>query len=419
MEKEQFEALVAKVTEAVGENVKGISAEEVAKQIAEKNLPNTFVDQASVEQVKVLAEEAAQKANNALDNISKAGNFSGPVSFKQAVNQALEANKERLAAFKQNRSGEIEIEIKAPAEQTTGNVTLPVATPAAYTYQDASSVVPLPEPIPFVQQYTDNGNTDSPAIAWVEEVGREGDVAFIGEGVMKPLMDLDYEIRYSQPKKAAGKVKVTEEALDDIPFLSAEINGKLRQRHDLAIQNGILNGDGTGANLLGLTQFAAAFAAGGLATSIDNAQNYDAISAAYNQIIVTSDQNYAPNAVFVHPSDAMLMRLSKDANNNYLMPPFAGANGDTVMGLTVVPNVAIPVGSFLIGDFRRAHVRTYKGFTIRIGYGINAAGTESDFERNLLTILGESRLHFYVSENEKIAFVYDTFANVKTAIETP
>lgn len=334
-------------------------------------------------------------------------------SFEQQVAEQLEANKDALKAMKGNANAkDVVLTLKVVGTQTTGNITLPSATPTAYTYQMDNPLIVAPDLIPFVQNFTDNGSTDRVSLAYVDEVGQEGDAAFIGEGVVKPLIDIDYQIRYSAAKKVAGKIKVSEEALDDIPFMQAEINRKLRQRHDLALQDGILNGDGTGANLTGITDVAAAFAAGGLATSIDNAQNYDVIVATYNQILVASDSNYIPNAVFVHPTDATLMKLTKDADNNYLLPPFATESGDIVNGVRVVQNTKIPVGYFLMGDFSKAHVRTYKDYSVRVGY------TGDDFEKNLVTILGESRVHLWISENEKIAFVYDQFSVAKTALET-
>lgn len=332
-------------------------------------------------------------------------------SFEQQIAEQLEANKDALKALKGNANAK-DVVLKVVGTQTTGNITLPSATPTSYTYQFDNPLIIAPDLIPFVQNWTDNGTTDRVSLAYVDEVGQEGDAAFIGEGVVKPLIDIDYEIRYSQAKKVAGKIKVSEEALDDIPFMQAEINRKLRQRHDLALQDGILNGDGTGANLTGITDFAASFAAGGLATSVDEAQNYDVIVATYNQILVTSDSNYIPNAVFVHPTDATLMKLTKDADGNYVMPPFATESGDIVNGVRVVQNTKIPVGYFLMGDFSKAHVRTYKDYSVRVGY------TGDDFEKNLVTILGESRVHLWVSENEKIAFVYDQFSVAKTALET-
>ena len=365
-----------------------------------------------VSQTNKTAIEELQEAVNVLkdNSASRSNTFK---SFEQQVAEQLDSNRDALKSLKGNaNAGDVVLTIKAVGTETTGNVTLPSATPASYSYQNDLALIQKPDLIPFVQNWTDNGTTDRVSLAYVDEVGQEGEAAFIGEGIVKPLIDIDYEIRYSQAKKVAGKIKVSEEALDDIPFMQSEINRKLRQRHDLVLQDGILNGDGTGANLTGITQVAAAFAAGGLATSVDDAQNYDVIVATYNQILVTSDSNYIPNAVFVHPTDATLMKLTKDVDGNYIMPPFSTDSGDVVNNVRVVQNTKIPVGFFLMGDFTKAHVRTYKDYSVRVGY------TGDDFEKNLVTILGESRVHLWISENEKIAFVYDEFATAKTALET-
>lgn len=416
MNEQEFNALVAKielstgakVSEQIKEALKGYDAEAL-KNMASKEDLTDMVKKGDLDAIKTRLEEIADKANLAVENAPKNETFK---SFAQQVAEQLAANKDAIAAVKGNKTGAVNLTIKAVGTQTTANVTLPSATPASYTYQQNPELFIAPDLIPFVQNFTDNGSTNQVSLAYVDEVSGEGDAAFIAEGVVKPLIDIDYQIRYSTAKKVAGKIKVSEEALTDISFMNAEISRKLKQRHDLALQDGILNGDGTGANLTGITEVAAAFAAGGLATSIDNAQNYDVIVAAYNQILVTSDSNYIPNAVFVHPTDATKMKLKKDSQNNYIMPPFASASGDIINNVKIVQNTKIPLGYFLMGDFTKSHVRNYVDFSIRIGY------TGDDFEKNLVTILGESRVHHYISENEKIAFVYDQFSVAAAALET-
>jgi HK97 family phage major capsid protein len=418
MEEKDFNELVARIEKASAEKI-STQVKEALKTIDTDKinslLGKELTTKEELETVKQLVVEATEKANQAIEG-NKQGNANK--SFEEQLREKLHSLKSQLAAVKGNKNVDVKFEIKAAATQTTANITLPAATPASYTYQMNPQVIAAPEMIPFVQNFTDNGSTELVALPWVDEVSMDGDAAFIGEGVIKPLIDIDYQIRYSQAKKVAGKIKVSEEALTDIPFMEAEINRKLRQRHDLALQDGILNGDGNGANLKGITEYAAAFAAGGLAAAVEAPQNYDVIVAAFNQILVTSDSNYIPNAIFVHPTDAALMKLTKDADENYIMPPFAMTNGDMVNGVRVVQNTKIPVGYFLIGDFSKSHVRTYVGFSIRIGYGTDTDNNgASDFEKNLVTVLGESRVHHYISQNEAIAFVYDQFSVAKTALE--
>lgn len=390
------------LSEAQNEAIKAL----FDKQLNEKKAAGEITDADSIEALKdSMQSQFDELAMNMQEQASKGK------SFAEQVQEQLEANLETLKSLKGDKSKEIKLQIKAPATQTTGNVTLPSATPAAYTYQGINAVIPQPELIPFVQNFTDNAPTEMVALPWVDEISSEGDADFIAEGVVKPLMDIDYEIRYSEAKKVAGKIKVSEESLTDIPFMANEINRKLRQRHDLAKQDGILNGDGTGANLLGITEYAAGFAAGSLANTVADASNYDVIAAAYNQIITVSDGNYIPGAVFVNPTDATAMRLTKDVDGQYVMPPFSAANGELVYGVRVVQNNKIPLGYFLMGDFSKSHVRDYVDFSIRIGY------TGDDFEKNLVTMIGESRVHHYISENEKVAFVYDQFSVAKTALD--
>lgn len=415
MEEKEFNALVAQIEKSTGEKIneqvkealKGYDAEAL-KNIASKDDLKGLVKSEDIEALKTKLSEVEEKANQMIEN----NNTNVHKSFEQQVAEQLEANKDAIAAIKGKANKEVSLTLKVVGTQTTANVTLPVATPASYTYQQNPEVIVAPDLIPFVQNFTDNASTNLVSLPWVDEISGEGDAAFIGEGVVKPLIDIDYEIRYSNAKKVAGKIKVSEEALTDIPFMNAEISRKLKQRHDLALQDGILNGDGTGANLTGITTVAAAFAAGGLALSINNAQNYDVLVAAYNQILVTSDSNYIPTAVFVHPTDATKMKLTKDADNNYIMPPFVSASGDVINNVRIIQNTKIPLGYFLMGDFSKSHVRNYVDFSIRIGY------TGDDFEKNLVTILGESRVHHYISENEKIAFVYDQFSVAAAALET-
>jgi hypothetical protein len=58
----------------------------------------------------------------------------------------------------------------------------------------------------------------------------------------------------------------------------------------------------------------------------------------------------------------------------------------------------------------RFKVRNYQPFSIAYGW------VNDDFEKNLVTVIGERRLHAFVAANDIGAFVYDTFANIKTAI---
>lgn len=267
---------------------------------------------------------------------------------------------------------------------------------------------------PFIDTIVDSGNTNSPTITYVDEANPDGDVAFIAEGIVKPLIDFEMVPAVSTAKKVAGKIKVSEEMLTDIDWMESEIRGRLRRKHDIAREAGILDGDGVGANLDGITNQASSFTAGALAASVDEANNWDVLRAAINQVVVAGDGMFYPTAIILNPSDAALMDMEKSTSDgHYIIPPFQSSNGTLIKGVPVFEKTQVAAGSFLVGDFRMSHVRNYVNFSIRVGF------VDDDFELNLVTMIGESRLHHYIYSNEASAFVYDTFSNGQTALETP
>jgi len=106
------------------------------------------------------------------------------------------------------------------------------------------------------------------------------------------------------------------------------------------------------------------------------------------------------------------------------LPTFVLPDGTKVSGVQifeVADGTTVPAGTFIVADWRKLRFENYKTFTVRIGQGIvgsaTAANIVSDFESNLYTLIGESRYHLWIYENEKTAFLKTTFAAVKTAIE--
>ena len=135
---------------------------------------------------------------------------------------------------------------------------------------------------------------------------------------------------------------------------------------------------------------------------------YDAIVAAYTQILSTSKMNYRPNLVLMNPIDYAMMQLEKDANGQYLRPFRAG--DELIRGLAVETSTAIEQGKFRIGDFNYLNIRDLVQLTITFGW------ENDDFTKNLVTMIGEKRLMAYVKAQYKTAFVSDSFATVMEAI---
>lgn len=338
----------------------------------------------------------------------------------EAIEKGLKEFLPKVKAHKNANPGEgtweMELEVKAPVNMATTAITNNVNTPVNYVYQQVTNYAEDVRKEEYILQFLSTGNTNKATIPYMDKLPTEGTMAITAEGALKPLISVSFILRYSQAKKMAGRTKISEEALDDIPYIMSIIRNELRYEHDIAVQNDVFNT---------VAAFAPGFVAGSLAASTVNPSNYDAIRAAIYAIKIASKGKYIPNAALVPSSDVYAMGATKDANNQYVFPPFVLPDGSTVSGVRIVEiadGETVPAGNFIVGDWRKLHRELYKAFTIRIGQGIQgnatAANIVSDFESNMYTIIGESRYHLWIYENEKIAFIKSTFAAVKTAIAT-
>ena len=145
---------------------------------------------------------------------------------------------------------------------------------------------------------------------------------------------------------------------------------------------------------------------------MDKPNNFDAIIAAYTQVVSTSKMNYAPNVVRVNPIDLANMKLTKDANGQYLFPPFTLQDGSLISGVQIRPSTSITEGEFVLGDFRYLNIRDYVGLSITFGW------VNDDFQKNQVTMIGEKRLLAYIKSNYKTAFVKGSYATIKEAIDS-
>lgn len=348
--------------------------------------------------------------------ISGNGQFDLMKAIEDGLKTLLPTIKEKSQASGQ-QGFDVELVVKVPINMSTGAVTNGTATPVSYVAQGITTYAEDVRAQEYILNYMSVGSTSRATIAYVDKSPTEGTMAITAEGALKPLISISYVIRYSQARKMAGRTKISEEALDDLPFIMSAIRNELAYQHAIGVQGDIFTV---------LSAFAPAFVAGSLAASTDNATNYDAIRAAIYAIKIASKGKYIPNAVLVASSDVYAMGATKDTTNQYVFPPFVMPDGTTISGVRIVEvadGVSVPAGTFIVGDFKKLHLENYKTFTVRIGQGIQGSATAaniiSDFESNMYTLIGESRYHLWIYENEKTAFIKTTFSAVKTAIETP
>lgn len=361
-----------------------------------------------------------KEAQAEIASLKEKGTSTESTSFDEVIGNALKENHDGLKAFvtEKQKGGYFSIDIKAAGTTTTANITT-ATPPTNFGATMTNNVSDYIRSEIFVEPYLSVGSTDLPSIPYVDETAGEGDAAMVAEGGLKPLIDADYAVKYSQAKKVAGRMKASEEALSDFKWLQGKLTTTLKRKHDIARQANILTGDGTGANLLGIESMATAFSSGMLGTLADSfpvagstgeANNYDVIACIVNAIITQSEGTFIPNVAFVNNIDALTMKLTKDGEGRYLLPPFMDANGNMISGVRLVEQPSLTSGTFIIGDLKNVNLDNVWGYTVRFGW------ENDDFSKNLITIIGESRLHLYISENDKRGIIKGTFADVKAAL---
>jgi HK97 family phage major capsid protein len=199
-------------------------------------------------------------------------------------------------------------------------------------------------------------------------------------------------------KKVGDTLPVSAEFFEDESMFAAELSLFLQTNVALEIDDQIANGDNTGQNLKGLFTSIDAFNPA-LVDDVPFANFYDLIVKCKEQITKTGGAKYMPDSVWMNISSINKLRLSKDANNNYIIPPFVSRDGAIVDGMTVYESNIISDGYMAIGDSRFAKIYEKKGIEVSRGT-INAQFT-SDME----TLKVRKRLGFLIRVADKSGFL--------------
>ena len=246
---------------------------------------------------------------------------------------------------------------------------------------------------PFVTDLVNTGTlTNVNAVTYLVEGPAEGDFAMVPEGGAKP------QIHFGPPttrtdgiRKIAAFMKFTDEMLEDWGFLVSEINNRALYMLAMKEEAQILNGDGTGQNLLGLLNRSGIQ----LETSTAKSDNFDALYRAIMKVVNVT--GISADGMVMNPADYEVLRLAKDGNGQYLGGgPFLGAYGNQngfsmqppVWGLPVVVTPAIKKGQALVAAFKQGKTLWRKG-------GVRVESTNSDvddFTNNLVTVRIEERI---------------------------
>lgn len=393
-EKVAHDALVTEVKSIIDESVKNkANSSEVAelKTKLENAVSKEDFEAVKAEAIKLAGEIAALKE-------SGSNSDEKPQSIKSQVKAWVEANKTALQSISTGTKAELKpFVVKLNSPMTPSN-----------TY-NSSSYLPIPEfqmganeivrVEPTFWDYIKKGRTSSAAYVWINKKNPEGAAGFIAPGVAKPGISFEIATEISNAKKVAVSEKCATELLQDIEGMASWIEQEIAYQLKYKINTTLMTGVSSATVPAGIQTISVPYSLTTIKTT--NPNFWDAIRAAVAQI---KSGNLVGNVtVFVNPVDKANMDLTKAQSQGQLFAP-----GDT--GAIVVEDNNIPVGYFQAAILDYYKVLIYQDFSLTWGW------ENDDFTKNLVTAIGEMRLHQFFSENHTGAFVYDTFENVKTAL---
>lgn len=206
---------------------------------------------------------------------------------------------------------------------------------------------------------------------------------FVGEGQQKKETALNWEPKDAPIRKIAAWIPATYEILQDAPTLRGYIDSRLRYMLALAEERGILNGDGTGANLTGLL-------AAGVSTQVFSADPFVSLGLTMAKLEIAQGE---PSFIAMNPADYWAMQTTRYATHfegtygaGTNVSPF-GTPPSEVWGVPVVRTVGLVTGKALVGCRDAAVIYDREEATVRVG------DQHLDyFTTNRVAILAEKRI---------------------------
>lgn len=368
-----------------GKREHGDKIAEGAKQAADEAIIKLNELKARVDEVE---QKAARRPNDQPDEQKSLGR------------QFVESDQFKSLTGSAGQRGKANLEIKATITSANTNAA-GSAGDLVQTTRIAGIIAP-PDRRMTIRDLLMPGRMDGNALEYVKETGFTNNAGMVAEGAPKPQSDLKFDLVSTTAKVIAHHMKASRQILDDASQLQSYIDGRLRYGLAFKEEQQILNGDGTGQNLLGIIPQASAYVRpGGVIPSSEKI--IDTLRYAMLQTILAE---FPASGHVLNPIDWTSIETLKDTTGQYIIGNPQGTLNPTLWGLPVVATQAITAGKFLTGAFSMG-AQIFDRWLSRVEV---ATENEDDFIKNLVTILAEERLALAVYRPE--AFVYGDLAPV-------
>ncbi len=279
--------------------------------------------------------------------------------------------------------------------------TLPSGTPAQFGTPQRDAIVERAHRAARVRDLFNVQQTSTNLVEYFRVTGFTNNAATTSERSGSPETFTSYPqstltIAGAQaPVRNIGHYEVAHRnVLADEPAMRGIIDNELLYGLRLTEDDQILNGDGTGTNLTGIT------ATSGISTqALGSDTRIDAIRKSITKIALAY---YEATGMVIHPTDMEQIELEKDGDNRHMLTASIAVGPEArIWRLPVVESAAITVGTGLVGSFGIG-----ASLYDRMEGSIRISENHSDFfVRNAIAILAEERIALAVKRPESFTIV--------------
>lgn len=306
------------------------------------------------------------EAQTELENIAKAAKGFSP--FRQPAAEPGERSQQRKsfgelftdsAAFKtKGATAELDIDLKTLFQTSAG--WLPETTRTGRIVEFAVRPIQVTDIVPQT-------TTGQAAVVYMEETTFTNNAAEVAEAGTYAESAFALTEKSSTVKKIGTFIPVTDEQLEDVTQVQGYLNNRLQFSLRQRLDGQILNGNGTGANLLGVLNTP------GIQTQAKAADPIpDAVYKAMVKVRVTG--RAVPNAIIMHPTDWQSVRLLKTADGIYIWGSPSEAVAARLWGLPVAECDALSQGTSVLGDWAN-----FSELSVRRGIEVQISNSHSTY----------------------------------------
>ncbi len=195
------------------------------------------------------------------------------------------------------------------------------------------------------------------------------------EGDAKAAVRPDHGIITQTAITVAGFSKISKQAMNDMAELKAAIDITLMRSVNTVMDATLC---------AGTTAFTGGFL--GLATAFTSATYQRLVDATSEGVAFMQTAGFTPDVVVMSPNDWLGIQVAQSTTGEYLSGSYLSLPGENLRGLRVVLSPGMTAGKSLIIDSQFLELLIVDGFTVEAGF------VDADFTKNLVTLLGETRV---------------------------